>query len=302
MGNSAMLEDLIFRPRYLRSQMAHLPHLPSPDPLQARILEDLGTHGIAMTSLDELAINGSSELLASAKAVSEILTQLARLPENSGRHTIQATSDHLMAHPAIFRWGLADWILKLVECYLGLPVGYDGFSFYYSVADGRVDGPRQWHRDREDRRMLKVALYVSDVDDQGGPFQTIPPEVSRLVGDPQRFNYQPLTESEVVSRLPSSTALQPITCEGPAGTIFLADTAQYFHRGKPPITADRSAIFFSYFARPPRHPFLCHRSPFSTRQIKTLVADLTPKQRAAALWDQNVSMALRWIPKNFIKV
>jgi hypothetical protein len=184
-----------------------------------------------------------------------------------------------MAHPTIFRWGLAELILQIVECYVGLPVGYDGLSYYYSVADGQEARPRQWHRDREDRRMLKVALYVHDVDNQGDPFQSMLPECSRLVGDPRRYQYRPLTEERLLRRLPDGSEMKSVTCTGPTGTIFFADTAQYYHRGKPPVLTDRSAIFFSYFARPPRHPFLCHRSPLSPRQIRDLVDDMTPEQK-----------------------
>jgi hypothetical protein len=205
-------------------------------------------------------------------------------------------------HPTIFRWGLATRLLQIVECYLGLPVGYDGLSYYYSVADGREAGPRKWHRDREDRRMIKIVFYIHDVDDQGGPFESMLPECSRLVGDSRYFRYRPQTEDRVLARLPSGGGIRSITCTGPTGTIFFADTARYYHRGRPPVLADRSAIFFSYFARPPRHPFLCHRSPLSPQQIHSLVADLSEEQKAAALWDRDVPPPVRWIPKNFVKV
>lgn len=302
LGSIPLLEDAVLRPRYERALLEHRSKLPHLDPTQGRILDDLRTRGVALTSLDEMAVVGSEELLSSARTISEDLARQARRPENVGKQTVQATSTQLLEHPGIFRWGLSDWVLQIVECYLGLPVGYDGLSYYYSVADGREAGPRQWHRDREDRRMLKVALYVNDVDDLGGPFQTLPPEISRRVGDPRQFDYRPLMESDLHDRIGDDTSMRPITCTGPTGTVFFCDTAQYFHRGKPPIAADRSAIFFSYFARPPRHPFLCHRSPLSTKQIRSLVADLSPEQRAAALWDRDVPTLLRWVPKNFIKV
>jgi hypothetical protein len=300
--NLPFLEDYVLGPSYEKSLREHRPRLPKLDETQAQILDDIRSRGVALTSIGELAIPESEELMTAARAISEDLHRLSRRPENAGKHTVQATSAHLMERPVIFRWGLAARILEVVECYLGLPVGYDGLSYYYSLADGRETGPRLWHRDHEDRRMLKVALYVHDVDDQGGPFLSMLPECSKRVGDPQRYKSRPLTEEQILGRLPGDRRIEAVNCTGPAGTIIFADTCQYYHRGKPPVRADRSAIFFSYFARPPRHPFLCHRSPLSPGQIRSLVADLTPNQRAAALWDREVPFAVNWIPKNFIKV
>jgi len=89
---------------------------------------------------------------------------------------------------------------------------------------------------------------------------------------------------------------------GAAGTVIFADTARYYHRGKPPIRSDRAAVFFGYFARPPRHPFLCERSRLSRAQITQLVADLPQVERDTALWMQSVPIPIRWIPKNIIEV
>jgi hypothetical protein len=49
-----------------------------------------------------------------------------------------------------------------------LPVAYDGASVNYTVADGREVSTRRWHRDWEDRRMLKVAVCLNDVGHGGG--------------------------------------------------------------------------------------------------------------------------------------
>lgn len=72
------------------------------------------------------------------------------------------------------RWGLSDQLLDLAECHIGLPVRYLGVEAKREMvesAEGRSrEVVRRWHLDDEDRRILKVVVYLSDVDAGAGPF------------------------------------------------------------------------------------------------------------------------------------
>jgi hypothetical protein len=91
-------------------------------------------------------------------------------------------------------------------------------------------------------------------------------------------------------------------CTGSAGTVIFVDTAMYYHRGKPPTRQNRSAIFFSYFSRRPKHPFFCERSPFSRKDLYRLAKGLPAHQQACVYWKDSLPSAVKLIPKNRIKV
>ena len=71
-------------------------------------------------------------------------------------------------------WGLSDHLLDLAECHIGLPVRYLGMEvkreLVQSAAGRNHEVVRRWHLDHEDRRILKVIVYLSDVDAGAGPF------------------------------------------------------------------------------------------------------------------------------------
>jgi hypothetical protein len=70
-------------------------------------------------------------------------------------------------------WGVSPALLRIAQHYFGLPAAYDGPKVAFTPVDGRQAGTRLWHRDREDRRMIKVAIYLNDVTEGGGPLQAI---------------------------------------------------------------------------------------------------------------------------------
>jgi hypothetical protein len=86
------------------------------------------------------------------------------------------------------------------------------------------------------------------------------------------------------------------TCTGKAGTLVFTDTARYYHRGMPVTGKARSAIFYSYFGRPPRHPYFCDRSALTRDQLATLVEGMEPAQQDCALWYKALPWSHRIIP------
>jgi ectoine hydroxylase-related dioxygenase (phytanoyl-CoA dioxygenase family) len=94
----------------------------------------------------------------------------------------------------------------------------------------RVSSQR-WHRDYNDKHLLKVFLYLVDVDEHMGPFQYV---AGSQPGGPysDAWGWRPLgqnypTEGELEARVPVS-AVQTFT--GSAGTLVFCNTAG-FHRG-----------------------------------------------------------------------
>jgi hypothetical protein len=294
-------ERSVLFPRYQQWRDRHQPQLPQLDPCELAIAEQLEREGLCITSLATLDIPASQQLLEAAEPITKQLAQLSRAPSHAGKHTLMATAEQLLKHPEILCWGLSQRLLKIVECYLGLPVGYGGLSFYHSVADGRDAGPRIWHRDKEDWRMIKVAVYLNNVDESGGPYQCVKSAVNNhLVATLPK--YQGLTHTQMQEFLNTTATDWLVSCLGQAGTVIFTDTARCYHRGKPPIQTDRSAIFFHYFSYRPKNPFYCDRSPLSSRQLREFNDRLPPHLQGYLTWRDKYPIVGRYIPKNYMRV
>jgi len=270
----------------------------SPLTKEAAVVEGLERNGVFVTDLASLGLGGAGEeaITVSGRQVAARLSEQAVRLGDRPPDMITSEPTDLLRHPEIYRWGLNAVMLRIAEAYLRQPVAYDGALVFHTPANGREVGTRKWHLDREDGRMIKVGLYLNDVDEAGGPFQISKHEHQRPDG---RFDYRALTTAELAHRYDGVLAPKNIvTCTGTSGSLVFADTARFYHRGKPATGQDRSAIFFSYFARPPRHPYFCERTRLLRRQIRQLIEGLHPAQQASALWRDNLSVAARIIPSS----
>lgn len=297
-ANLDFLEKEVLYPHYQAYLENHAPHLPELTEQEAGIVASLNQTGFHITSLSALGLPNTEQFWASAQNLSRELEVCSHHPLNQGRHTLTATADQLMRYPEVVLWGTANRLLRVIEGYLRLPVAYDTPSYYYGVADGRLAGPRKWHRDKEDWRMVKVCVYLHDVDENGGPFEITTPLANTQLHQRVNHNYQVLLDSQANQLLDPLSGQWFTSCTGKAGTVIFADTALFYHRGKPPVNRDRSAIFFSYFSQRPRHPFFCGRSPLSQANLRELARDLPSHLQEALLWRDNLPQLGQWIPKN----
>lgn len=283
-SNAQPFKDMLGS-RYTAALQAYSPMLPALNPTDRDIVAALQRDGVYRTSLAALGLAGSAEMLQSAQQVAESCAVTARTAAASGRDFTCAPADSIIENAAIFNWGLSDRLLDIAEAYLGLPVAYDGLNLIYTVADGREVATRQWHRDREDRKMLKVAVYCNNVGEGGGPLQVI----TRLDGtqnDENGYRYTGGEEEELSSLLGADYRDDIVTCTGDAGTVVFVDTARYFHRGEPVHTEDRKALYFSYFAQQTRHPYFCERSGLKRAQLAHMAEGLPARQRSSVLWQK----------------
>ena len=133
-----------------------------------------------------------------------------------------------------FRATASHRLLDLANAYLQMWSKLEYVDVWYSVpqpAGAERISSQRWHRDYDDKHLLKVFLYLVDVDDEMGPFQYV---AGSQPGGPyaDAWGWQPLgqnypTEEELEARVPPS-AVQRFT--GPAGTLVFCNTAG-FHRG-----------------------------------------------------------------------
>lgn len=124
-------------------------------------------------------------------------------------------------------------MLDVINTYLGLWTKATYIDEWYTPpSDSERDrlGSQQWHRDYNDQHLVKVFLYMGDVDEGTGPFEYVPGSVDGPYGD--AWPWEPLGEvypraEEFDRRIPSD-AVRTLTA--PKGTLILCNTSG-FHRG-----------------------------------------------------------------------
>ncbi|MDH4177217.1 MAG: phytanoyl-CoA dioxygenase family protein [Thermoleophilia bacterium] len=132
------------------------------------------------------------------------------------------------------RLGVSRRMLDVANASLRLWSKLEYFDLWYSVPQpqdaSRVSSQR-WHRDYNDRHLLKAFLYLVDVDAAMGPFQYVPgsagsgPYAREWPWRPLGDNYP--GDDELAARVPDSWVE---TFTGPAGTMVFCNTSG-FHRG-----------------------------------------------------------------------
>jgi ectoine hydroxylase-related dioxygenase (phytanoyl-CoA dioxygenase family) len=125
-------------------------------------------------------------------------------------------------------------MLDLANAYLRMWSKLEYFDTWYTVpqaADEERVASQRWHRDYNDRHLLKAFLYLVDVDEANGPFQYVPgsagsgPYAGEWPWRPLGENYP--DETALAERIPSADVQ---TFTGPAGTLLFCNTSG-FHRG-----------------------------------------------------------------------
>jgi hypothetical protein len=281
--------------RHQAALARHSAQLPRLDPRDGELVDTLRRDGIAVTSIEALGLDGSQALLARSLGLARSFAPTARKLNEAGQVFVIVPPKQLVANRHIIEWGLQDRLLDIAEAYIGLPPAYDGVAINYTVADGRQISTRRWHRDWEDRRVLKVAVYLHDVGPDGSPFEVLR-RSDTMQSDARGYSYELADDADLAREFGEGYPTDIMSCTGSRGTVIFADTARLFHRGKPATKQDRAALFYSYFSSTPRHPFFCERTGLARSDLLQLSRTLPPRQRDAIAWWRTVPFALRAIP------
>jgi hypothetical protein len=248
----------------------------SADDLQ--IIEKLRQEGVCVTSLADLGMPSTTQMLRAAKSLMKKIPRKAS--GNKNEYFVRASNQQLMENPEIFKWGLQERLLNIVENYLGLPAAYHGSYFRRDLVNNVKVKTRLWHKDIEDPNLVKVIVYLTDVAEDGGTFQYIPKNLSYQVCHKAKYKYGQIPD-KIWQKIVNPSDV--ISCTGVAGTVIFAVTGTVLHRGKIPVIGDRFSIFFDYTSRQPKFPFYC-KSVLPDEDLRTLSVSLSPRQRACVFW------------------
>ncbi|MEC4885795.1 MAG: 2OG-Fe(II) oxygenase [Scytonema sp. PMC 1070.18] len=256
----------------------YLPKLPESD---RALLDTINTEGVAITSLEALSIPSTPQMLKAAQQLIPTIPNTISGHENE--YVVHATSQQILEYPEIFLWGLEQRLLNIAENYLGLAVAYHGVFFRRDLTNHVEKKSRLWHIDSDDRKFLKIIVYLNDIDENGGPFQYLPPSLSSQVAHALGYKYG-YVKDRTMQRVISPSLYR--SCTGCAGTVVFADTANIFHRGKVPINSDRFAVFYDYTSRQPKFPFYC-QSSMPEEDLVQISSHLSGRQKEYVFWRQH---------------
>lgn len=258
-------------------------------PLEKRMARDLERDGVAVCQAAELL--GDPGLVAALAAeVARIegtrAEEIAAIRDRAGEKTARKSFlfEVLGSRPeldpdSIFgRICLAEPILRIAASYLGL---FPELRYLNVWRNFRSAAPAQrsqlWHRDRDDKRMVKAFLYLSEVGPGSGPLIYAKGTHARgpITADPESFKEEghgnARSEDDQMAKVVPEKDW--IVCTVGAGTLVLCDTSGY-HRGGLARDADRLALTFMYVSPAAECPTLLERK----------AANATAKASPAVAW------------------
>ena len=217
---------------------------PELDGVQRRIVSELEADGYSLLTFEELFSEGDAwrEIEAQSSRFAAD-TEAALAGDREGLRVRAGKEFVVRMHSYGVEVGLGDpWfracashrMLDLANTYLGLWSKLEYVDLWYSVPQpeeaARV-ASQKWHRDFNDKHLLKAFLYLVDVDQGTGPFEYVPGSAPggryadawpwRPLGE----NYPP--DGELEKRIPDDGIR---TFTAPKGTLVFCNTSG-FHRG-----------------------------------------------------------------------
>lgn len=144
---------------------------------------------------------------------------------------------------------LNDRILSVVNSYLGVTSRLKYLDVWHNFRVDDTEPPidaERWHRDNEDRKLIKLFVHLSDVDETAGPLTYIRgsqpdgPLGHLFPNDPPQGSYPPAKELENVV---SPDLIEQNT--GNAGTMLLFDACG-LHRGGRTTGKARTLLVATY--------------------------------------------------------
>jgi hypothetical protein len=219
---------------------------PALDTTQQRIVDELCVEGFVVLPFGELfpAPARWDDVAAAADAfVAETEDGLRREAEGEETELRRTVKKFLVRKNA---WGvdlgtddlwlrlaLDQRLLDVANTYLGMWSKLEYVDLWYTPPTEETDrqSSQRWHRDFNDRHLLKAFVYLSDVDETAGPFEYVPRSFpGGELGDlwPWYPGYDGYPPDEEFARRMEGKRVETFT--GPRGTLILCNTSG-FHRG-----------------------------------------------------------------------
>lgn len=165
---------------------------------------------------------------------------------------------------AIVRYALQPKTIDMAAAYLGEApyIALIGVLLSHGTENDSWQESQLWHRDYDDRKMVRFFTYCTDVkDERDGMFTFIPKHISKKVKNtffPSRITDDAMDEQGYLKDAKS--------IGGPAGTCFYVDTRNCYHLGsRVALGHTRIALLVTYLTYASQQPFdnhinICHQT------------------------------------------
>jgi hypothetical protein len=213
-----------------------------------RIAQTLKTEGVAITSIQQLPTTALcfDELVATVGNRNEC--EIRSLAQSQSTVEAKPFTLELLGSSPTFdlgsiyaRFALQDTILQIANAYFGMYTCLRYYNVWHTFpTNGQASQSQLWHRDREDFKILKVFVYLSDVEEGAGPltYARGSQRSRRFIREPEYFVEGGTKRSYDWQMAAVIAGEQWLTATGPTGTIVFADTSGY-HKGGLALDRDR---------------------------------------------------------------
>jgi hypothetical protein len=249
------VHDRLLANRASRGRFAQAP--PALDDVQQGVLDRLREEGYASLPFSDLVPDPAvwQELESDAERfVAETEAGLAQEREGGESELRRRAGKEFLVRK--YSWGVDlglddPWLrlgvnprlLDLANAYLRMWSKLEYVDVWYTPPAGRDErrSSQRWHRDFNDRHLLKAFVYLVDVDQDTGPFEYVPR--SAPGGElEQLWPWRPLGENYPPDdEFAKTVDGRSVTFTAPKGTIIFCNTSGFhrggFARGKPRVLA-----------------------------------------------------------------
>lgn len=235
---------------YQKALNNHSQFLPELNTQGLSIVKTLREEGTCIIPIEDLQLCSTDMMMNTAFTLADKLKTLNPQSSQNDNCEVGSSPEDLREFTEMLLWALEPKLLNIIENYIGLPILYQGFAMRRSVADGRRFGIRRWHVDWEDRRIIKIIIYLNDVLPGGGAYDYISRKITPIAI--RKLNYYNLgyvSDDEMANAIPEDSWT---TCLASKGTVIITDTSSVFHRAQPPIHHERYSITFCYTSTMPQ--------------------------------------------------
>lgn len=158
-------------------------------------------------------------------------------------HVGNFNADVMANCPHIFKLANHPKVLSLVTQFLGCkPMINNILGWRSFVIDDKPEHPQNYHRDVDDWKLVKLFLYLTDVDMDGGPHYYVKGSAyTNKCTEIRRF-----TDKEIEREFGKKNIVPHVA---PRGTVVLEDTYG-MHKGAVPKTHDRAIVQIVYSLNP----------------------------------------------------
>ena len=235
---------------YQKALDYHAPFLPQLNDFEKSILHTLRREGTCIIPIEKLGLSTTDTMMNTASILADKLRTSNAVTNAINHCEVGSDAGDLGEFPEILFWALEPKLLDLVENYIGLPILYQGFAMRRSIADGQYSGVRRWHIDWEDRRIIKIIVYLNDVAAGGGPYEYISRQTTaKAIKTLNYYNLGYLSDEEMRQAVPQKNWT---ACLAFKGSVVITDTSSVFHRAQPPTVNERFSITFCYTSANPQ--------------------------------------------------